>query len=331
MATSCQSVRTEFRLENFLFNFRDRTCFSTPQWSSIPLSWFVVYRAAVTTLLIGWPLADLLTEARRFYGDNYTLWFLFATNWSLLLLVFCASMQTLAAAIQLYRALKPSDEDISPLTVAIYGFVYISSANSAVVVSLTYWIYVFYADEGTDFFLTPMSQMKHTLNTVYIVADLLICSIPIRLLHFIYPFLLGALYTAFNVTYFINDGMGPEGGNYSYREMDWQQNPLQAMLFTACVFSFVFIAQTFLYLVFQLRLWLARLFGCSTGSSEDAASETSSPVNSKASFAGTEDYEKQHGGDLDERLPMTVADVKVVMQCDEHSSLTSVKFTSGDV
>jgi hypothetical protein len=42
-----------------------------------------------------------------------------------------------------------SDEDISPLTVAIYGFVYISSANSAVVVSLTYWIYVFYADEGT--------------------------------------------------------------------------------------------------------------------------------------------------------------------------------------
>jgi hypothetical protein len=176
-----------------------------------------------------------------------------------------------------------------------------------------------------------MSQVKHTLNTVYIVADLLICAIPIRLLHFIYPFLLGAVYTTFNVTYFMNDGVGPEGGNYSYREMDWQRNPLLAMLFTVCVFSFVFIAQTFLYLVFQLRLWLARLLGSSTGSSEDAASETSSPAHSKASFAGTDDYEKQPGDDLDERLPMTVADVKVVMQSDEHTSLTSVKFTSGDV
>ncbi len=72
------------------------------------LSCFVVYRAVVTTLLIGWPLADLLTEARRFYGDQYTLWFLFATNWSLLLLVLTAVVLTLAAALHLWRTRKHS-------------------------------------------------------------------------------------------------------------------------------------------------------------------------------------------------------------------------------
>lgn len=69
---------------------------------------FVAYRAVVTTLLIGWPVADLLTEAMRFYGDRYTLWFLFATNWSLLLLVLAVAALTLAAALHLWRTRKHS-------------------------------------------------------------------------------------------------------------------------------------------------------------------------------------------------------------------------------
>lgn len=130
---------------------------------------------------------------------------------------------------------------------------------------LDYFLFIQYPIRGIrvclDYFLTPMSQVKHTFNSLYIFADLLICAMPIRLFHFVYPFLLGIAYATFNVTYFVNDGVGPEGERFSYKEMDWHRNPVQSIFFTICVFSMVIVAQLILYGVFQLRLLLVNLCG----------------------------------------------------------------------
>ena len=54
---------------------------------------------------------------------------------------------------------------------------------------MIYYLYILIAAIG--FMNTPMCILKHTLNSVYILCDLLICAMPIRLLHMIYPMLVG--------------------------------------------------------------------------------------------------------------------------------------------
>jgi len=72
---------------------------------------------------------------------------------------------------------------------------------------------------------TPMSQLKHSLNTIYVLVDMFANAVPVRLYHMIYPLVVGLAYCLFNVLYFVNDGRGPNGRPYAYDLMDWR-NPL---------------------------------------------------------------------------------------------------------
>ena len=97
-----------------------------------------------------------------------------------------------------------------------------------------------------------MSLIKHTLNTVYYVCDLWLSAMPVRFFHLIYPMLVGAVYTAFNALYFINDGAGPGGKPYAYYVMDWR-NPVQSTV--TCTVGFVttiLVSPWFGYINFEI-------------------------------------------------------------------------------
>jgi hypothetical protein len=82
---------------------------------------------------------------------------------------------------------------------------------------------------------------------------MLISATPIRIFHVIYPLFWGAIYTVFNVLYFTNNGMGPEGHPYAYNIMDWR-NPLQSALSCSAGFIFSTIMQGVLYGLYRLRM-----------------------------------------------------------------------------
>ena len=48
---------------------------------------------------------------------------------------------------------------------------------------------------------TPMSQLKHSLNTIYVLIDMFANAVPVRLYHMIYPLVVGLVYCLFNVLY----------------------------------------------------------------------------------------------------------------------------------
>ena len=39
----------------------------------------------------------------------------------------------------------------------------------------------------SNFMTTPMSQLKHSLNTIYVLVDLFANAMPVRLYHVVYP------------------------------------------------------------------------------------------------------------------------------------------------
>jgi len=101
--------------------------------------------------------------------------------------------------------------------------------------------------------MTPMSQLKHSLNTIYVVVDMFANAIPVRIYHMIYPLLTGLVYTVFNVLYFVNDGRGPNGRPYAYDLMDWRY-PLGSTVTVLLGFVLSTIAQFLLYGFYRARL-----------------------------------------------------------------------------
>lgn len=102
-----------------------------------------------------------------------------------------------------------------------------------------------------------MSQLKHTLNSVYVLVDMFANAIPIRVLHLIYPLSLGIIYAIFNAVYFINDGVGPNGSPYAYYVLDWR-NPLGSAITCFLGLILCVIVQILLYGIYRLRLWFHR-------------------------------------------------------------------------
>ena len=100
---------------------------------------------------------------------------------------------------------------------------------------------------------TPMSQLKHSLNTIYVLVDLFANAMPVRLYHVVYPLAVGLVYCIFNVLYFVNNGRGPGGRPYAYDLMDWR-NPLGSVVTVLLGFVLAVVAQFLLYGFYRARL-----------------------------------------------------------------------------
>ena len=110
-----------------------------------------------------------------------------------------------------------------------------------------------------DFLITPMSRLKHTLNSVFVVCDLLIQAVPIRIFHLVYPLLFGGVYSLFNAVYFIHGLPGPGGRHYAYGVMDWR-NPMESSITCALAFMLSTLNQCVLYEIYALRVWIYNRF-----------------------------------------------------------------------
>ena len=98
-----------------------------------------------------------------------------------------------------------------------------------------------------------MSQLKHSLNTIYVVVDMFFNAVPVRVYHVVYPMLFGLAYTVFNLVYFLNDGRGEDGHHYAYDLMDWR-NPLGSTFTVLLGFALTGVVQLLLYGFYRARL-----------------------------------------------------------------------------
>lgn len=243
---------------------RERTeLFVDSQWTWGRISvTYVIYRLVVAVLVIAWALGDFFDEAGRWYSFNYAIWLVFATNWSLFCL--CINCIVMAATTTYYfvrgkcAVYEDKELRVKPIGggLAAQWVVYNIASNTSIVVSISYWAFVVIID-GSGFLTTSMSQLKHTLNTVYVVLDMFINAIPIRVLHLFYPLSLGIIYAIFNAVYFINDGVGPNGRPYAYYVLDWR-NPLGSAITCFLGLILCVIVQILLYGIYRLRLWFHR-------------------------------------------------------------------------
>ncbi|XP_076469007.1 uncharacterized protein LOC143299604 [Babylonia areolata] len=82
----------------------NRPCdFLTPQWPCRK-RWYLLYRGVVALLFTSWAVGDMVFETNEYFGGSFWRWFLYATNWSLLLLTLSTLMQAFTSALFAYKS-----------------------------------------------------------------------------------------------------------------------------------------------------------------------------------------------------------------------------------
>ena len=210
------------------------------QWLSLPI--FVVYRLIVTAYNLAWLIYDIHCHGRKL--------FIYLTYWTYTILNMYLICATTLSCIALHRALWKQKEtasgpdkrsvaiEMGPLddnygTIdheseagerdalrfhhKIFWLLYIISANAGLLVTAGYWTLLYEDDEPID----ANNITKHALNSVFMLIDTFLSSIPARLFHSVYPLLYTIIYLAFTVAYWQLGGTNLQENPYIYKLLDY--------------------------------------------------------------------------------------------------------------
>lgn len=128
------------------------------------------------------------------------------------------------------------------------------AANTALLITATNWDYSGFKADG----LIVTTQI---LNTVFILLETLLGTVPVRLFHVVYPMLITVFYVMFTVVYWACKGTNTSMQPYIYSVLDYSGHPTQSI---GTILGFVFLGhpltQLVLFILFRVRYWLRQKF-----------------------------------------------------------------------
>ena len=99
----------------------------------------------------------------------------------------------------------------------------------------------------------------HATNSIYVLLDLFVTAMPIRLLHFYFGAIYAVLYITFSSVYTLSGGSNYSNQPYIYRFLDWVNQPDRAAIYSMGSLFLAAPGVWFLqFCLYQLRLSLAR-------------------------------------------------------------------------
>ncbi|XP_046577834.1 protein rolling stone-like [Haliotis rubra] len=234
-------ILNEFRISNFGLNHSEPQRFVTSQWGHprLYLSWRIFWAIFHTSWLVSSMVYSTKVTSSPLGG---AVWFIYLTNWTYLLLTISAILD---AVIVVFVRINRQDI-MKGFTSHLTWYMKVSWLLNSVVtegslqISALYWIFIFRNQD-----LTLLRFILHGMNSIYVMCNLLIVNMPVRVYHAIYPIICGVIYTVFSIVYHILGGTNEKGEPYIYKILDWSKLKRTLPL----VFLSTFLALPCLHLV----------------------------------------------------------------------------------
>ena len=116
---------------------------------------------------------------------------------------------------------------------------------------LIYWIFIFgeyvFTHAGEWF----VAISVHGVNLLLLLIDFAFHKIPVRIMHFVYSFVIGALFAVMSVVYTLSSKKP------IYAILDWNTYPGHAVGYVIACFVLIFITQFLLYGLHRLKMRFA--------------------------------------------------------------------------
>lgn len=240
------------------------------------MPWYllVVIRMIFAAYCTGWIIASGF-----FHINGGVKWFIFLTNWGYFSV---SSFLVLSSVVTLWYHCKEKHQDDVAIEMRVptdpereeNGFhfpprchhktlwvLYSIAANIGILITVLYWSLL---AGNTNYAGAELALdiSTHVLNTLFVVVDLMLSSMPIRVLHMIYPMLFSFVYMIFSVIFWAAEGTNPiNHKRYIYAVLDYSKNPGFAVgLCIGLIFVAVPLVQLLIYGLYRLRVFAAKKF-----------------------------------------------------------------------
>lgn len=131
--------------------------------------------------------------------------------------------------------------------------IYNIAAVAALLVTLTYWALLFRLVNN----LRALTVVVHGVNSVLMIGDTMLSSIPVRLFHVIYPMFYSIIYIVFTVIYWAVGGTSYFDRPYIYPQTDYTGRPVLSTVSQVSLFVVGLpLCQSVLFGFYMLRVWI---------------------------------------------------------------------------
>ena len=243
-----------------------------------------VYRLIIAGYCLGWILYSGFD-----YVNGKEKWFIYLTNWGFTFVTLYYIWATVVSFLHHFgatnsvagmqmKATRNHDSDAEggeglgasvddfeepPVSMSWYHkglwVIFNIAANAAILITPLYWILIFCGKTS------GLDVTTHLLNSVVMVADLMLSKTPVRILHVVYAWILGVCYILFTVIFWAADWTNARDEPYIYSYVDYNETPGFS---SGLMIGFVFVGQPFcqalLFGLYKLRCFLAEKCGKDT-------------------------------------------------------------------
>ncbi|ELT99506.1 hypothetical protein CAPTEDRAFT_154025 [Capitella teleta] len=266
-------LREELTSANLWFKHDQPRRLLEPQWGGRSLG-YVAYRIAIALYFTIVILYDGVSYA---YGWK---WFIFLTDWFYILLTFQALFLGFAVTFHYERAKRatPGESIYGSLAwpLQLIWFLQNLILSGAVLITLVYWGWAIY--EEVDKKIDLPNVTAHGLITLYVLTDSFIVGIPVRLLHFYQPPILGVSYATFSWVYWMCGGTDPEGRSYVYSVLDFSSSPTVCIGYICMLVVFSMFLHLCMFGLCKVRMIMCESTCCHVLCCMDDAQEATPPV-----------------------------------------------------
>lgn len=134
-----------------------------------------------------------------------------------------------------------------------FWVIYNLASAPSFLVSITFWVLLFDARNG----ISASTIIVHGVNSIIMIGDTMLSSIPVRLFHVVYPMFNGVAYTVFTVVYWAFGGTNSSGMPYIYPQTDYTGRPVTSAVSQIIMFFVALpLCHGLMFGLYCLRVWL---------------------------------------------------------------------------
>ncbi|XP_071944328.1 protein rolling stone-like [Antedon mediterranea] len=237
----------------------DKRLFVTSQFSGLNPHIFSIWRFIITLYFVAfnaWYIPYSVID----YGWTF---FIYLTNWTFIVVTCYLLVASYNSCVYYYNVtrrgegsllvLESSEETQLPFKYKLQWFLFYISANFSIIVTVVYWA-ALYSDDSDSLFI---DLNVHTLTSLIGILETFLSATPVRLIHVAYPLWYGTIYLFFTVIYWVAGGTDINGNTYIYPIIDYENEPVTAVLSILGCVAGAFVCQVLLWLIYNLRLKIA--------------------------------------------------------------------------
>jgi len=230
---------------------------SEPKCQSYVAMWYLYYRWIIFFIWAAFTVCSMFEFGSYKPLMQYEKWPIYVTNWDMTFGFTQALIGGILVSkrwrLQKIFGFNPCDLKLES-TEQLYWFLYIVTTNMTIGVTVCYWFTVYNPEIHQ---MDPLNIMMHICNSLLMLIDLFVASIPFRLQNFWWCLSIALLYIIFTAIYYVAGGLDKHGYHYIYKVIDWKK-PMRTSLVCIGGFTLLTVLHCVTCVLGNIRDWIYR-------------------------------------------------------------------------